>query len=154
MKIILNSDYFTFSKFCLFWQVYFVFIFEITQNSIVILLKLIWENRLVKSVKFLLPSIKSMNPMQKYPHILELLACTRKMLAIMFLFLTNSLIYSGTSLTPKLTKQTISLLLQNKVIQCVPTSAYSSRFITYAPSFIILGRLSLEKNPSNLGSFS
>ena len=44
----------------------------------------------VKSVSFLHASIESMNPMQKYPHITELFACTRKMLAIMFLFLTNS----------------------------------------------------------------
>ena len=42
----------------------------------------------VKSVNFLPASIKSMNPMQKYPHITELFACTQKMLAIIF-FITN-----------------------------------------------------------------
>ena len=68
---------------------------------------------LIKSVSFLPASIKSMNPMQKYPHITELFACMRKMLAIMFLFPANSLISSGTCSTPKLSKQTISLLLQN-----------------------------------------
>ena len=94
---------------------------------------------LVKSVSFLPDSIKSMNPMQKYLHITELFACTRKMLVIIFLILTNSLISSGTCSTPKLSKETvllIILLLQKKAIQCVSTSAYSSRFITYAPSFI------------------
>ena len=45
---------------------------------------------LVKSVSFLPVSIKSMNSMQKYLHITELFACLRKMLAIMFLFPTNS----------------------------------------------------------------
>ena len=45
-----------------------------------------------------------MNPMQKYPHITELFACTRKMLAFMFLFPINSLISSGTCSTPKLSK--------------------------------------------------
>ena len=40
-----------------------------------------------------------MNPMQKYRHITELFACMRKMLAIMFLFPTNSLISSGTCST-------------------------------------------------------
>ena len=45
-----------------------------------------------------------MNVMGKYPHITELFACTRKMLAIMFLFPTNSLISSGTCSTPKLLK--------------------------------------------------
>ena len=57
---------------------------------------------LVKSVSFLLASIKSMNPIQKYPHITELFACTRKMLAIMFLFPANSLTSSRTGSTPKL----------------------------------------------------
>ena len=50
----------------------------------------------LKLVKFLAVSIKSMNPIQKYPNIAELFACTRKMLAIMFLFPTNLLISSGT----------------------------------------------------------
>ena len=68
--------------------------------------------------------------MAKSPHITELFACTPKMLAIMFLFPINSSSSSGTCSTPKLSKQAISLLLQNKAIQCVLTSAYSSRFIT------------------------
>ena len=96
------------------------------------------------TVKVLPASIKSMNPMQKYPHIIKLFACTQKMLAFMFVFPINSLISSGTYSTPKLLKQTISLLLQNKAIQCVPISAYSSRFITYALSFIFLSKLFLE----------
>ena len=50
----------------------------------------------VKSVSFLSASIKSMIPMQKYPHIIELLA-------FMFLFRINSLISLGTCSTPKLT---------------------------------------------------
>ena len=79
--------------------------------------------------------------MQKYPHIVELFDCTRNMLAFMFLFLVNS---SGKCSAPKLSKYTISVLLQNKVIQYVPTSAYSSRFVTYAASFIFLGKLFLE----------
>ena len=59
---------------------------------------------LVKSVNFSPASIKSMNPMQKYPHITKLIACTRKVLAFMFLFSTNSLFSSGTCSTPKLSK--------------------------------------------------
>ena len=80
-----------------------------------------------------------MNPIQKHPNITELFACNRKMLVIVFLFPINSLISS--------------VLLQNKAIQCVPTSAYSSRFITYDPSFTFLGKLFYEKTPLNLGSF-
>ena len=108
---------------------------------------------LIKSVSFLPTNIKSMNPMQKYPHIIELFDCTGKMLTFMLLFPINSLISSEKCSTAKLLKQTISLLLQNKAIQCGPTSAYSSRFNAYAPSFIFLGKLSLEKTPLNLGSF-
>ena len=59
---------------------------------------------LVKSVNFLPASIKSMNPIQKYPYITECFACTRKIFDIMFLFPTNSLISSGTCSTPKLSK--------------------------------------------------
>ena len=51
---------------------------------------------LVKSVIILPASIKAMNPLQKYPRITELIACTRKILAIMFLLPTNSLVSSGT----------------------------------------------------------
>ena len=58
----------------------------------------------VKSVSFLPASIKSINSIQKYPHITELLACTRKMFASMFLFPINSLISLGTCSTPKLSK--------------------------------------------------
>ena len=57
-----------------------------------------------RSVSFLLATIKSVNPMQKYPNITELFACTRKMLAIMFLFPTSSLISSETCSTPKLSR--------------------------------------------------
>ena len=53
---------------------------------------------LVKSVSFLPASIKSINPMQKYPHITELFACTQKIVTII------PLISSGTCPTPKLSK--------------------------------------------------
>ena len=59
---------------------------------------------LLKSVSFLPSSIKSINPMQKYPQITESFACTQKMFAFMFLFFTNSLISSRTCSTPKLSK--------------------------------------------------
>ena len=45
-----------------------------------------------------------MNPMQKYPHIIESFACTRKMLAFMILFPKISLISSGICSTLKLSK--------------------------------------------------
>ena len=58
-----------------------------------------------KPVSVLPTSIKSMNPIQKYPHITELFACTGKMFPFMLLFPINSLISSGTCCsTPKLSK--------------------------------------------------
>ena len=57
-----------------------------------------------------------MSSMQKYQNIIELLAFTLKIFVFMFSFPTNSLIYSGTFSTPKLSKQIISVFLQNKAI--------------------------------------
>ena len=45
------------------------FIFEVAQNYT---LKAIRKKTPIRSVNFLPKSIKSMNPMQKYPHIIEL----------------------------------------------------------------------------------
>ena len=59
----------------------------------------------------------------------------------------------GTCSMPKLSKQITSLVLTKKAIQCVPLFSYSSKFITYAPFFILFGKLFLEYAPLNLGSF-
>ena len=58
----------------------------------------------VKPTKVSPANIKSMNPMQKYPHIIELLSCTLKIFSLMFLFPIKFLISSGTCSTPKLSK--------------------------------------------------
>ena len=71
-----------------------------------------------------------MNPMQKYPHIIELVDCILNMFVFIFLWPIKF-----SSSTPQLSKQIISILLQYKGIQCVPTSA---------DSFIPLGKLSVE----------
>ena len=87
----------------------FLFILEIRQNYIVFFFfKSCGENEFVQSVNFLPANIKSINPMQKYPHIIELFSCTQKMLVFIFLFPGNSLIdfliSSGIYSTPKLSK--------------------------------------------------
>ena len=66
--------------------------------------KLFGENKFVKLDNFLPANIKSINPMQKYPHIIELFDCIRKMLDIMFLFPINFLISLGICSMPKLSK--------------------------------------------------
>ena len=71
-------------------------------------LKSYGEKKFVYSVNFLPADIKSINPMQKYPLIIELSSCTRKTLVFIFSFpgnsLVNSLISSGVYSIPKLLK--------------------------------------------------
>ena len=70
----------------------------------------------------------------RYPQIMELSACILNMFFFVFLCAINLLISLGMA----------SLFFTYKAIQCVPPSAYSSRIITYATFFIVLGKLSLE----------
>ena len=70
----------------------------------IIFLKLFSEKRLVKSVKLLSLNIKSINLIQKYPHITESYAGILKMFACMFLLPINFLIPFGMCSTPKLSK--------------------------------------------------
>ena len=70
------------------------------------------KTKLVKSLNFLPASIKSISPIQKYPHIIETNACILKIFVIMFLFceaedkgrLINAFISLGKCSTSKLSK--------------------------------------------------
>ena len=68
------------------------------------LLKLFGEKRFVKSVKVFPASIKSINPIQKYPHIIESYACILKIFVSMFLLPIIVLISFGIYSTLKLSK--------------------------------------------------
>ena len=57
----------------------------------------------------------------------------------------------GTYSIPKESKYTVAILSISNEAKCVRLLLLSSRFVTYAPSFI-LGKLFLEKMPLNLGS--
>ena len=65
-----------------------------------IFLKLFGEKRFVNSVKVFPARIKSINPIQIYPHIIEWDACILKIF-VMFLLLINAIISLGTCSTPK-----------------------------------------------------
>ena len=65
------------------------------------------------------------------------------MFAIMFLLLINFFTSFEICSIPKESKYVTVLLFTYNVIQLFPISEYSSRFITYAPCFILSGRLSL-----------
>ena len=85
-----------------------------------------------------------MNPIQKYPHIIELSACILNMFVLMFLCFFDSFRNMFNTKTIK---------VNNFIIFCIqsnPMCGYiciSSRFITYAPFFIVLGKLSLLYTP-------
>ena len=71
-------------------------------------LNLFGEKRFVYSVNVFPASIKSISPIQKYPHIIESYACTLKIFVVMFLLLLlllllliNALISLGICSTPK-----------------------------------------------------
>ena len=63
--------------------------------------KLFGEKRLVKSIKVLRLSIKSINPIQKYLHIIESYSCILKILATTIDLSINILISFGIGSTPK-----------------------------------------------------
>ena len=72
-------------------------------------LKLFGEKRFAYSVIVFPASIKSINPIQKYPCIIESYACTLKIFVIILLFLLllllkNALTYLGICSTPKESK--------------------------------------------------
>ena len=67
-------------------------------------LKLFGEKRFVYSVKVFPLNIKSINPMQKYPHITESYACTLKIFILIILFLMNVLVSLGICSTSKESK--------------------------------------------------
>ena len=65
------------------------------------LLKLFGEKIFVNSVKIFSASIKSINPIEKYPHVTESCACILKVFVIIFLFLINAIISFGICSIPK-----------------------------------------------------
>ena len=76
------------------------------------LLKSLGEKRFVYSVNVFPLNIKLINPIQKYPHIIESYACILKIFVLIFLFcepedeerLINFVISLGICSTPKLSK--------------------------------------------------
>ena len=62
------------------------------------------EKRFVLLVKVFFASIKSINPIQKHPHITESYVCIQKIFVFMFLLLINVLISFGIYSTPKESK--------------------------------------------------
>ena len=82
------------------------------KNVLSFFLKLFRKKRFVFSVKVFLEIIKSINPIQKYPHIIESYACILKIFLVMFLLceaedeerLINTLISLGICSTPKISK--------------------------------------------------
>ena len=81
-------------------------------------LKSLGEKRFVYPVKLLPLNIKSINAIQKYPHIIESYACILRIFVLIFLFLINVSISLGICSTPKLSKYVTTLFFTCKTIQC------------------------------------
>ena len=62
------------------------------------------ENKFVYSNKRLPVNIKSINPIQKYPHVIEWYAFILQIFVMIFLFPMNFVISFGIYSTPKLSK--------------------------------------------------
>ena len=118
--------------------------FKVIRNYFIIFLEIIRRKQASKTNETFSCKINSINPIQKYPHIIKLSACILNMFVLMHLCPMNLLNSLGTSSKPKLSKQITSLFFTYKAIQFVPTSAYSSRCIINALFFIVLDKLSLE----------
>ena len=74
---------------------YNFFIFLVIENILAFFLQSLGENRFVESSKLLPFKIKSINPIQKYPCIIESYACILETFVIIFLFPINLLISFG-----------------------------------------------------------
>ena len=101
------------------------------------------EDKFVYSLKFLPFNMKSINPMQKYLHIIKSYAYILQSFVIKFLFPMIFLICFGIYPTPKLSKYAAFLGFTNNAIQRVLIVSYSLRFYIYA-AFFILDKLFLE----------
>ena len=105
-------------------------------------LKLFGEKRYVNSVKVFPVSIKSINPIQKYRHIIESYACILKIFVVMFFF--NKCFYLFRNMFYPKTIKISNIIIMN--IQSNPMSSSIKVFIKIYyinPSFISV-RLSLE----------
>ena len=139
----------------------FLYLPQIIQFSYLNLFRINWEYvsiilsffsySLEENNKLLPFNTRLKNPVQKYRHIIELYACILKIFSVKFWLFMNCLIFPRIYLTPKLSKYVTLPSFTYKVVQWVPIDLYSSRFIMYAPSFI-LDKLFLEWTLLNLGS--
>ena len=92
-------------------------------------LKLFDEKRFVNLVNVFLASKRSMNPMKKYPHIVESYACILKIFVVIDKERSiNALISFEIYSTPKASKYVTSLLSTHRATDLFPISEYSSRF--------------------------
>ena len=84
------------------------------------------ETRFVNSVKVFLASIKSIKPIQKYPHSIESYDCILKTFVVIDTEQSiNVLISFGICSTPKESKYVTLVLRTYKATQWVPISEYS-----------------------------
>ena len=116
-------------------QIFIILIYLDSIENILIFFLLLFlyslgENKFVYFNKFLPFNRKSINPIQKYPHIIESDAYIPQIFVI-FLFPINFIISFGICSTQKLSKTVTFLELTYKAIQLVPIDSHSSIFIIF-----------------------
>ena len=138
-------------------SVKFVLSIEITQNYIIIFLKIMWRKETSGISQFFTRKHKINESNAKIPTHYWIVCLYSKNVSY-YVFIPNKFFNFFRNMFNTETIEinsfiSVTFLLQNKAVHCVPTSAYSPSFITYAPSFIVWGKLFVEKTPLNLGSF-
>ena len=104
---------------------YFIILFEVACCK--------WVRKISETLSL---KIKSTNPMQKHPYIIEL-GCIVKAFVLIFLLLIFFFISVEMCLTPKLSRYLKLLPFTCKDIQWVPIDLNSSRLTTFVPSLTV-----------------
>ena len=114
-----------------------IFIGNIMENILKLFRHSLSQRKFVYSNELLPFNMKSIKPTQKYPHIIVTYACILSIFVLTFLFQMNFLISYGLFSTPKLSQYALFSAFTYDAIQWVSIDLDSSRFITYAPFFIL-----------------
>ena len=119
----------------------YLFIFKITQDYVITFFKIIrWKQTSKINQIFAYKHKFSESNAELSTHYWIVCLCSKYV--CFYVFMSNK--FFRNMFNPKTVKIKNFNIFICKAIQGAPTTAYSSRFITYAPSFIFLGELFLK----------
>ena len=111
------------------------------------------KERFVYSFNVFPASIKSINPIRKYPHIIESYACILKIIVVTDIDRLINALMSVNMFYPKTIKIS-NIFIMNIQINPMSSNIRILIKIYYVSPSFIFSRLSREKSPINLDSFS